>query len=53
MSQSCILLGSEITRFCHEKKKIIVVEDEPDLADVVTYNLEAGGLFSFGCSKRR
>ena len=26
-----------------KKKKIIVVEDEPDLVDVVTYNLEREG----------
>ena len=31
-----------------KKKKIIVVEDEPDLVDVVTYNLEREG-YSSSC----
>lgn len=34
-----------------KKKKIIVVEDEPDLVDVVTYNLEREG-YSVRASKR-
>ena len=34
-----------------KKKKIVVVEDEPDLVDVVTYNLEREG-YSVRASKR-
>ena len=37
----------------NEKRKILVVEDEPAIADTITYTLETDGMESCWCSTGR